>query len=64
MFANDAILREKRRVFDFIFKDLDSLRERRLAFRRRSTMRNGKPVLSSVPEYIPPQHPVHFQDRE
>lgn len=47
----------------FLSKDLDSLRERRLAFRRRSTMKHGRPLLSSVPEYVPPKHPVRFQDR-
>ena len=60
MFENDGIIEE---IVGFVSQDLDSLRERRLAFRRRSTMKNGKTLLNSASEYIPPHHPVHFQDR-
>ena len=59
MYEEDKILER-----NALFKDMESLRERRLAFRRRNTMRNDKHRLSQVPEFVPPTHPVHFQDRE
>lgn len=43
---------------------MESLRERRLAFRRKNTIRNGRSSLFQAPEFIPPTHPVHFQDRK
>jgi hypothetical protein len=43
---------------------MESLRERRLAFRRRNTIRNEKGCsVNQVPEFVP-THPVHFQDRK
>ncbi len=43
---------------------MESLRERRLAFRRRNTVKNEKSLLNTLQEFIPPTHPVHFQDRK
>jgi hypothetical protein len=48
----------------FCFKHMESLRERRLAFRRRNTMKNDKSLLNQLPEYVLPTHPVRFQDRQ
>jgi hypothetical protein len=48
----------------FCFKHTESLRERRLAFRRRNTMKTDKPVFNQLPEYVLPTHPVRFQDRQ
>ncbi len=45
------------------FQHMESLRERRLAFRRRNTMKNGKSIYNSSPEFVLPTHPVRFQDR-
>ncbi|CAM2707141.1 unnamed protein product [Rotaria socialis] len=42
--------------------NLDCLRERRLAFRRQNTLRNGSFQLHEKPKFIGPNHPVHFQD--
>ena len=42
---------------------MESLRERRLAFRRRNTMKNGQGSFSQPEQCFQPSHPVHFQDR-
>ncbi|UJR26310.1 hypothetical protein I4U23_007648 [Adineta vaga] len=41
---------------------MESLRERRLAFRRQNTMRDGKTVGFQQSHFTQPTHPVHFQD--
>lgn len=44
---------------------MESLRERRLAFRRHNTIRDFKSSSSNqLPHFAPPTHPVHFQDRK
>ena len=43
---------------------MEALRERRLGFRRKSTIRHGKFSADQASEFIPPSHPVHFQDRK
>jgi len=43
---------------------MESLRERRLAFRRRNTIKNDKSGLNQISEFVPPTHPVRFQDRK
>jgi hypothetical protein len=44
---------------------MESLRERRLAFRRHNTIRDFKSSSSNqLPHFTPPTHPVHFQDRK
>ena len=40
------------------------LRERRLAFRRRNTIRNEKSLHNQAPQFLQPTHPIHFQDRK
>lgn len=42
---------------------MESLRERRLAFRRQNTMRNGRASMCQPEQIFRPSHPVHFQDR-
>jgi hypothetical protein len=43
---------------------MECLRERRLAFRRKNTVKD-KFLSSHLPDYVPPpSHPVHFQDRK
>lgn len=43
---------------------MESLRERRLAFRRQSTIKRGKDHNNEQPRFEKPKHPVHFQDRK
>jgi hypothetical protein len=43
---------------------MESLRERRLAFRRKNTLRNDKSLLNQIPQFTKPTHPIHFQDRK
>ncbi|CAF0908028.1 unnamed protein product [Adineta steineri] len=41
---------------------MESLRERRLAFRRQNTVKDGKPFDYQRSHFVPPTHPVRFQD--
>jgi hypothetical protein len=43
---------------------MESLRERRLAFRRQNTIKNGRSSSNQQPQFVPPTHPVRFQDRK
>jgi len=43
---------------------MESLRERRLAFRRKNTIRNEKSPNNHLTDFVQPSHPVHFQDRK
>ena len=43
---------------------MESLRERRLAFRRKNTIRTEKSPNSHLPDFVQPSHPVRFQDRK
>jgi hypothetical protein len=43
---------------------MESLRERRLAFRRKNTIRNEKSPNNHLPDFVQPSHPVRFQDRK
>jgi hypothetical protein len=43
---------------------MESLRERRLAFRRKNTIKDGRLSVNQLQPFVPPAHPVHFQDRK
>lgn len=43
---------------------MESLRERRLAFRRRNTVKNGRGSYNQQEQPFQPSHPVHFHDRQ
>ena len=43
---------------------MESLRECRLAFRRRNTMKNGKLLINPLPSFVTHKHPIRFQDRK